>query len=374
MIYLDYSATTPVNKEILDSFNKACLEFPGNANSLHKLGINAQKLVDSATKQIKDILHLPNHEVIYTSSSSESNNLAIKGIALKYQNRGKHIITTKYEHSSVYGALNYLESLGFTISYVKTNNGIIDLDNLKELITDETILVVVSHVNSELGLKQPIEEIAKIVKKWPHCFFFADLTQSIGKVDVNLENIDLMTFSAHKIYGLKGISCLIKKENILLEPLIHGGKSTTVYRSGTPAHPLIASIAKALRLAYVDLDKRYEYVKKLNTYLQDKLKDYQGVYINSNENCIPHMLNISIVGVKAESFMHALAEEDIFVSTKSACSDEDSLSESVYDLTKDKERAKSSIRISLSYLTTKEELDKFLTVFAKCYNKLKMIK
>ncbi len=373
MIYLDYSATTPVNKEVLESFNKASLDFVGNANSLHKLGLNASKLIENATEQIKKILDIPEKEIVYTSSSSESNNLAIKGVALKYQKRCKHIITTNFEHSSVYGALDYLKTLGFEISYVPCDeSGLINIDELKKLIRDDTILVITNHINSELGLIQPVEEIGKFLKKETNCFYFVDLTQSVGKLKINLDNIDLATFSAHKIYGLKGISVLIKNKNVMLEPLIHGGKSTTEYRSGTPAHPLIASISKALRLACTNLEEKYQYVEELNNYLKENLKKYPDVYINSNEYCIPYVLNISVVGIKAETFMHALESYDVYVSTKSACSDEDALSESVLALTHDKERARSSIRISLSYLTTKEELDKFLDIFKKCYEQLKL--
>lgn len=373
MIYLDYSATTPVNTEVLDSFNKVCLDFIGNANSLHKLGINNLHLIESSTKQIKDLLSLNNHEVIYTSGSSESNNLAIKGVCLKYQNRGKHIITTHYEHSSVIEPIKYLESLGYEVSYVNSNQyGVVDLEDLKSLLRDDTILVSINAINSEVGIKQPVEEIGRILKDYPKCFYHVDLTQGIGKVNINLDNIDLISFSAHKIYGLKGIGCLIRKNSVLLEPLIHGGKSTSIYRSGTPVHPLIVSISKALRIALTTLDNHYEYVSKLNNYIKDKFKDMKDVYINSNEYCIPHILNISIRGIKSETFMHALEEYEVYVSTKTACSDEGSYSESVYDLTKDKELAASSIRISLSYLTKKEEVDRFIEVFNICYNKLKL--
>lgn len=346
----------------------------GNSNSLHKLGVNANKLVNSATKQIMDVLKLDAHEVIYTSGSSESNNLAIKGICLKYHNRGKHIITTHYEHSSIYGQLEYLKNLGFEISFVNSNEyGVIDINHLKNLIREDTILVSINAINSEIGIKQPIEEIGSILKSYPKCFYHVDLTQAIGKINVNFDNIDLASFSAHKIYGLKGIGCLIKKENILLEPLIHGGKSTTNYRSGTPAHPLIVSISKALRLACNDLDKKYEYVNNLNNYIKEKLTSKKDVYINSNEYCIPYILNISIKGIKSETFMHALEEYDIYVSTKTACSDEDGYSENVFDLTKDMDLAKSSIRISLSHLTTKEEIEKFIKIFNICYDKLKKV-
>lgn len=371
MIYLDYSATTPVNKEVLDSFNKTNIDFIGNSNSLHKLGVNINKLINSATNQIADLLHIKTTEIIYTSGSSEANNLALKGICLKYQNRGKHIITTKFEHSSVIEPLKFLETLGYEISYVKTNEyGLVDLIDLKSLLRKDTILVTINGVNSEIGIKQNIEEIGEFLKENSKCFFHVDITQMIGKVNINLENIDLASISAHKIYGLKGIGCLIKKENILLEPLIHGGKSTSEYRSGTPAHPLIVSFSKSLRLIMKDINRNYEYVLNLNEYLKEKFQKFENVYINSNDYSIPYILNISIKGVKSETFMHALEEYDVYVSTKTACSDIDSYSESVYELTKDLDLAKSSIRISLSHLTTKEELDKFLNVFEVCYNKL----
>jgi len=373
MIYLDYAATTPVNREVLESFNKANVEFVGNANSLHTLGVNANKLISSATKQIANILNVKENEIIYTSGSSEANNLAIKGICLKYQNRGKHIITTKFEHSSVYGPINYLESLGFEVSYVKTNeDGLVDINDLKNILRNDTILVSISGVNSEIGIKQNIEEIGKFLKENSKCFFHVDLTQMIGKVNIDLKNIDLASFSAHKIYGLKGIGCLIKKENVLLEPLINGGKSTTEFRSGTPAHPLIVSISKSLRLIMNDIDNNYNYVKELNNYLKNRLANYENVYINSNDYCIPHILNISIKGIKSETFMHALEKYEIYVSTKTACSDVDGYSEAVYNLTNDLDLAKSSIRISLSHLTTYEELDKFIEIFDICYKQLNL--
>ena len=215
MIYLDYSATTPVNPEVLDSFNKACLQFVGNPNSLHKLGTEARNLINEATKQIAEILNVKESEIIYTSCASESNNLAIKGIALKYKNRGNHIITTPLEHSSIYGPLNYLQEQGFEVDFVNlTKDGLVDIDHLKSLIKDTTILVTINSVNSELGIQQPIDEIGKILKNYPKCFFHVDMTQSVGKVPVFLNNVDLATFAAHKFYGLKGIGVLIKKKKL----------------------------------------------------------------------------------------------------------------------------------------------------------------
>lgn len=371
MVYLDYSATTQTNDEVLESFFKASKKYIGNPNSLHKLGIESNNIIEKASIQIADLLKVKPNEIIYTSGSSESNNLAIKGICQKYSNRGKHIITTSLEHSSIYGPINYLIDNGYKVDFVKLDsNGLVDLDDLEKLITDETILVTINAVNSEIGIKQPIEKIAKIVKKYPKCFFHSDMTQAIGKVDVDLTDIDLVSFSAHKFYGIKGIGVLIKNEKIEIEPLIHGGKSTTSYRSGTPTLPLIISISKALRLALENLNNKYNHVNELNKYLKDSLSKYEKVKINSNDSCIPHMLNISVLGVKPETLLHALEEHEIYISTQSACSVSNAVSKAVLALTNDQERAKSSVRISLSNLTTKEEINYFLEKFDIVYNKL----
>lgn len=369
MIYLDYSATTPVNEEVLNTYVNVCKQFVGNPNSLHKLGIDAKRLIDASTVQIADILKVKESEVIYTSGASEANNLAIKGICLKYKNRGCHIITTELEHSSVVAPISYLQKNGFEVDFVKLdNNGLVDLEDLKSLIRDDTILVSIASINSEVGVIQPITEIAKIVKQYPKCYFHSDMTQSIGKEKVDLTDVDLVSFSGQKFFGMKGIGCLIKKENIVIEPLIHGGKSTTIFRSGTPATPLIASLAKALRLSYEDFDNKISKVKELHDYLINELTKLD-VYINSNLFCIPNIVNISLKNIKSETMLHALEEEEIYISTQTACST-GNYSKAVYALTKDIEKSSRSIRISLSYLTTKEELDKFINVFKEKIERL----
>lgn len=375
MIYLDYSATTPVNKEVLESFNNASLNYPGNPNSLHKLGVEANSLINSATEQISSLLKVNRDEIIYTSGSSESNNLAIKGIVSRFSNRGKHIITTVLEHSSIIAPLNYLIDQGYEVDFVPLDsNGRVSILELKKLLRDDTILVTINAVNSELGIKQPIEEIGELLKAYPKCFFHVDMTQSIGKIDIKLDNIDLASFSAHKFFGLKGIGVLVKKNKIAIEPLIHGGKSTTIYRSGTPALPLIVSISKALRLALDDLNKKYNHVLELNKYLKDNLSTYESVFINSNDYSIPHILNISVVGVKPETMLHALEKEEIYISTQSACSSSSTESKAVMNITHDHDRASSSIRISISCLTTKEEVMRFMEVFDTCYKRLKNLR
>lgn len=373
MIYLDYSATTPVDKRVLSTFNKVCLEYPGNSNSLHKLGNESKELEDYATKRIGELLNLKNMDIIYTSGASESNNHVLKGIATKYQNRGKHIITTYLEHSSILSTLNYLSSQGFTIDYVKIkDDGLVDLDHLKQLLTTDTILVSICAVDSELGLRQPIEEISNIIKEYPKCFFHSDCTQALGKIDINFNLLDFASCSAHKIYGLKGIGLLIKKKNIMLDNLIHGGNSSTPYRSGTPALSLIVSTMKAIDLIMPNIKANYTYIAKLNISILNKLKQYPNISINSTNNSLPSTINISLKNIKPETFIHALDENDIFISTKSACSSTSTMSDSVYAVTKDRDKATHSLRITLSHLTTEEEINQFLNIFDICYKKLNL--
>lgn len=356
MTYLDYSATTPVNKEVLDSFVKITDLFIGNPNSLHQLGTKAKELIDEATKQIGFILNIDPSEIIYTSGASESNNTAIKGICFKYQNRGKKILTTNLEHSSTKETLEFLRKKGFIIEYISLDeNGNIKLDDLKNKLTKDTILVTINHVNSELGIKQNINEIGKIIHENSNAYFHVDMTQSIGKIKVSFTNIDLASFTAHKIYGLKGIGALYLKKGIVIDNLIHGGKSTSIYRSGTPSVALIASFAKALRLSYNDFDNKYNHVLELNNYLRNNL----NVIINSTKSSIPHILNISILNIKPETVLHALEEYDIYISTQSACAKGD-ISESVYAITNDLEKSKHSLRISISSLTTIDEINYFI--------------
>lgn len=372
MIYFDNSATTFVDKEVLETFNKVCINYPGNSNSLHSLGVKSKELEEYATNKISSLLNVKPSEIIYTSGASESNNTVLKGVAYKYKNRGNHIITSKLEHSSVIETCKYLEKQGFVIDYVKINeDGLIDLEDLKRLINDNTILVSVAAVDSELGIKQNIKEIAKIVRKYPKCYFHVDVTQAIGKINIDFSDIDFASMSAHKIFGMKGIGILIKKENIVIDNLIHGGKSTTVYRSGTPALPLICSYMKALEIIIPKIDTNYEYVKKLNIKIVEELKKYDHIHINSTNNSIPYIINFSIENIKPETFIHAMEEKEVYLSTKSACSTS-ALSESVNSLYHDTNIATHSIRISLSYKNTIEEVEKFIKIFADVYSKLSL--
>lgn len=375
MIYLDYCATTPVDKRVLSTFNKVCLDYPGNSNSLHKLGVESYELEEYATKSIRDMLGIVDKDIIYTSGASEANNQALKGICFKYKNRGKHIITTYLEHSSISNTVKFLSDNGFDVDYVKIDdNGLIDLDNLKRLIRDDTLLVSISYVDSELGIRQPIEEISNIIKNYPKCFFHVDCTQALGKIDIDFSLMHMASVSMHKIFGMKGIGMLIKDKNINITPLIHGGRSSTIYRGGTPPLPLIVSSMKAIDLIIHDIDFNYKYIGGLRDKVIAKLREYDKVKINSTDYSIPYVINISLDGIKPESFIHAMDIYDICISTKSACSDSNTMSDSVYAVVKDRNRASHSIRISFSYITKLEEVDRFLEVFDQCYNKLSFSK
>ncbi len=371
MIYLDYSATTPVSYDVLESYNKATRDYMGNANSIHSLGVKSKVLLNSATKQICELFNILEEELIYTSGATESNNMALKGVALAYQNRGKHIIVSKLEHPSIYSICNYLETLGFEISYVNNDSeGLIDFEDLKRLVREDTILVSLCAVNSEVGIRQPLKTLRQIIKKEnPNTLFHSDMTQAIGKVAVNMHDVDMASMSGHKIFGPKGIGFLYKNSKVNIVPLIHGSGKFNDLRSGTPPLPLIVALSKACRIALSDLEKKELSVKKLNDRICEELKNIEGIRINVTKYSIPHILNISFDNIRPETFIHAMEDDEIYLSTNTACSSGD-LSTSVMAIYNDKRRAMSTIRISLSYVTTNEEITKFLNLFKLRYKEL----
>jgi len=362
MIYLDYSATTPIDSRVLQCFAETSVNYPGNANSSHHLGEEAKRMIEEASDRILSYFGDSTREVIYTSGATEANNLAIKGIAFKKKNIGMHLITSAFEHPSVTACFGYLQSLGFEVDFVDTDaQGRVDLKSLKKLLRNDTILVSIAQVNSEIGIIQPIDQIGQLLHEYPYVTFHSDMTQAVGKIPVRIEHVDLISFTAHKIYGPIGIGCLIRKPNAILETLIHGGKSTTDYRSGTPAPAMIAAFSLALSYAKERLDRQYRHVFGLNQYLRERLAIEKKVVFNSLvESCIPHILNLSVLSLEADTLMKKLDDQGIIVSTQTACHTGGSRSESVYRLTGSDKRAKSSIRISLSHLTTRAELDELI--------------
>lgn len=372
MIYLDYSANTPVDKEVLDYFYDVSLKYYGNPNSVHKIGLEAKKIIDDSTNNIAKNLGVLPEEIIYTSGATESNNMVIKGICERYRNKGKHIILSSLEHNSIIASATYMQDKDFDVDLIPINDkGLVDVDELKKLIRDDTILVSVVAVDSEIGLVQPIEEIAKLLKNYPNVLFHTDATQAIGKVNIDFSNVDLISFTPHKFYGIPGIGVLVKKKDVNIVPIIHGGKSTTIYRSGTPTTALIASADKALDIALKNQKERYKHVEKLNKKIKEHLKSLSFIHINSTDYSVPFTINFSIKGVNSREFAKMLEDNEIYVSTKTSCCPENTPSKMVYALTKDKNLASTSLRVSISHLTTEKEIDEFLKVFDKCIKELK---
>ena len=371
MIYLDYSANTPVDARVLEQFCAVERRCIGNANSHHQAGSAAKAEIDAATIKIASLLGVQPAEIIYTSGASEANNFALKGLARLSRHTGRHIISTPLEHSSVSGTLTALQEQGYEIDLLDVKqDGTVDLEHLKDLLRPDTICVAVTLVDSELGVVQPVQEIAAILKAYPHCHLHVDATQAVGKIPVSFEGVDTMSLTAHKFYGLNGIGMLVKRRNLALEPLIHGGESTTIYRSGTPTVALASSLACALDLAVTDLPGRVGHVAKLNAELRAALSTYPLVRINSPDHAIPHVLNLSVQNVKGTVFQRELDAKGVCVSVKSACSSDGLPSRAVFAVSRDRRNALSSWRISLSHLTTEDEIKAFLQAFDVCYREL----
>ena len=371
MIYLDYSANTPADPAVLDAFCQAERRYIGNPNSTHPAGRAAQAEMARVTDSIAALLGVESEEIIYTSGASESNNLALKGIVQAARHVGRHIISTALEHSSVGGALSTLQQQGCEVDLVNVKrDGTVDLEHLRELLRQDTVLVSVCTADSELGTVQPVREIGAILKDYPNCRLHVDATQAVGKTELVLDGVDAMSIAPHKFYGLNGSGLLFKRKDLVIEPQIRGGGSTTPYRSGTPALGMAVSIEKALRLALENQAQRASHVRALNRLLRAELAKYPLVRFNSPESAVPHILNLSVGGVKGTVFQQALGERGVCVSVKSACSTEGTPSKAVYAVSRDRKNALASWRISLSHLTAETEAAEFLQIFDRCYKEL----
>ncbi len=370
MIYLDYAAHTPTDAAVAEAFLQASREFTANANSPYPPGRAAKARLQEAAAHIASLLNVNPEAVIFTSGASESNNLAIKGVAEKYRRYGKHIISTPLEHSSVNGPLAYLAQQGFEIDYCELKpDGTVDTSHLNSLLRADTILVSVCWVDSELGIVQPVRDIAAMLVGRPHCFFHTDATQAVGKIPVQLDGIGLASFAPHKFFGLCGSGVLIRGENVMIEPQIHGGISSTPFRSGTPALELAVAAEAALDIAVSELEARYQTVKALNTRLKAALQGLPYVRLNSTAASVPHIVNISVPGVRTDMIQESLAAQGIYVATRSACCAPGTVSRPVYALTHDKKAALSTLRISLGHLTREEDVDAFAQALTESIEK-----
>ncbi|MFD1349856.1 cysteine desulfurase family protein [Oceanobacillus caeni] len=375
MIYLDNSATTRPDPSVLESFNQVSTQYYGNPSSIHQFGGVAEKLLITAKKQAAELLQVDKEEIIFTSGGTEGNNIAIKGIALEHQNRGKHIITSEIEHPSIYEACEGLKKLGFEITYLPVDeHGIISLKDLKNAIREDTILISIMHVNNEIGSIQPIKEIGEIAKQYPKLFFHVDDVQGLGKVPLQLKEhgIDLCTYSGHKIHGLKGTGMLYVNRGTKLFPLFHGGSQELNIRSGTENLAGIVAMVKALRLIKEKEKNEGSKMYELQQYLIQEVKKIDGVTVNTPKNAAPHIVNISVPGVKPEVIIHMLGEQDIFISTKSACSSKLKDESKVLAACGFKaDRSTSALRISLSYDNTMEEIKTFIAELKRAINEFK---
>lgn len=367
MIYLDYAANTPCNPDVLNTYVEITQKYFANPNASYLLGYECANLIDVASTHIKD--HFKQEEIIYTSGASEANNLALKGIASRYKNRGKHIIIGALEHNSITAIAMTLVQNGYQVEVAPINmDGLIDLNKLNAMIRDDTILVSIAAVDSELGVVQPIDEIAKLCHQRSHCYYHCDASQAVGKVDLDYSNVDLLTITPHKFYGLNNIGALLKKQNVGLVAQIEGGNSTSMYRSGTPMTNAILAFDKAVeKLKEIN----QEIIQKHHQNLIEFFKSYPDIQMNSTKASCPHIINISIEGVLGNPMMEKLADHEIYVSTKSSCCPRNKPSKSIYALTKSKARANSSLRISLSHLTCDEEIEQFKQTFDQIYKEVK---
>lgn len=377
MIYLDNSATSIPEASVVASFTKVTQQFYANPASIHYLGGEVEQLHEQARNQAASLLEVTPDEIVFTSGGTEANNMAIKGIAFQYHNRGKHIITTEIEHASVYEACKSLETQGFSVTYLPVDgNGVVCVADVENAITDETILISVMHVNNEIGSVQPIAEIGKLAKKYPKLYFHVDAIQSIGKYPLQLANsgIDLCSFSGHKIRGLNGTGVLYIKSGLLLFPLFHGGSQEFSHRSGTENVAGNVAFVRALRLIKEKQALEQAHFITLEKELRSRLEQIASVVINSPKQAAPHIMNISVPGIKPEVMIHTLAEAGIIISTQSACSSKKFTESRVLKaIGVADEIAASGLRISLAYETTMQDINEFVTQLEKAIIQLKEV-
>lgn len=356
MIYLDYAANYPTKKEVLDELVKVESAFIGNANSVHEEGKKSKEYFSFCNEEIKRLLSLGEEkEIIYTSSATESNNLAIKGVIEAYSSFGNKVLVSELEHSSINGCLGYLKDKGIQVEFIKTkDNGLIDESDLKNKLTNNVILVVIGLVDGELGTVQDYKKISEIVSS-SSSHLLMDVTQGMMKVKIDFSYIELASFTPHKFGGLTGTGVLIKNKSTILTPLIHGGESSSIYRSGSIPLGLIASTYKAIELEKVHFDENQKIINELSTYLLSRLQEIKNIHINSFEN--KNIFNLSYKGKKGSYMVEYLSSKGICVSQKSACSIKNTPSKIVMAVHKNKELALSSFRVSISEYTKKEDID-----------------
>lgn len=377
-VYLDNNATTKMDNEVFEAMVPYLTEYYGNASSLHLFGKETNKAMNESRETIAKYLGAEPNEIIFTASGSESDNLAIRGIARAYKNRGKHIIASPIEHPAIKNTLKDLEDEGYEVTILHVDkNGMIDVEELKNAIKDETILITVMHANNEVGTFQPIEEIGKIAKE-NKIIFHVDAVQTMGKVDIKPKEIgiDLLSFSAHKFYGPKGVAALYWRNGVRFGKVLTGGGQEGKRRPGTSNVPGMVGMAKALEIAYRDMAEEFKKEEELRDYFESEvLKRIPEVVINAKEaKRLPGTSSITFKYLEGESILLSLSYKGIAVSSGSACSSDDlQASHVLLAMGIEPEFAHGTIRFGLGKYNTKEEIDYTLDVLVEVIEKLRAI-
>ncbi|MEJ7171097.1 cysteine desulfurase family protein [Staphylococcus capitis] len=375
MIYLDNAATTKADQDVIDSFVKVNQSLYFNPNSPHQAGLQAEQVLKQAKEEIDSALNL-NHlyHIVFTSGATESNNMALKGIAYRKRETANEIITSVLEHPSVLEVMRYLEEKqGFKLKYVDVkSDGKIDTEHLKSLMSDKVGLVTCMYVNNIMGQIQPIQDIVNILKDYPRAHLHVDAVQALGKVSMNLNDVDSLSLSGHKFNGLKGQGLLIIKNIQNIEPVVHGGGQEYGLRSGTVNLPMAVSMVKSIKLTMGRLDEASRKLNKMNQSVRTFLEEFRGVYINSPKDSAPQIINVSFPGVKGEVLVNAFSKHGVMISTTSACSSKrGKLNEVLLAMGVPDARIEGSIRISMGVHTTEEDIQRFKEVFEEVYEEVK---
>lgn len=367
-VYLDNSATTRCYPEVADIVTRVMLEDYGNPSSMHTKGMEAEKYLRNAKKIIANVLKVQEKEILFTSCGTESDNMALIGCAFANQRAGRHIITTMIEHPAILQTCAYLEDQGFQVTYLPVDEtGRIRLEDLKNAMTSQTILVSIMHTNNEIGSVQPIKEAGEMIKQInPNTLFHVDAVQGFGKFRIYPKkmNIDLLSVSGHKIHGPKGVGFLYVNEKVKMKPIIFGGGQQKGMRSGTENVPGIAGIAKATELIYQNFDEKVEHMYQLKEYFIQQVTQIEGIKINglTGRDSAAHVVSVSIQGIRSEVMLHALEEKGIYVSAGSACaSNHPAVSATLKAIGVEKQYLDSTIRFSFCDANTREEIDYTVT-------------
>ena len=361
---MDNAATTRPREEVIQVMDEVLRKDYGNPSAMYSMGLEAEKIIKKARDDISGTLKCARDEIIFTSGGTESNNLAIVGAALANKRRGMHIITTSYEHPSVANPMHALEDMGFEVTYLPVDNkGTVKQDFLEDSVREDTILVSIMHVNNEIGAMNPIGEIGKIIKnKNRDIIFHVDAVQSYGKelIRPNKEKIDLLSVSGHKIKGPKGVGFIYIRKGTKISPLMLGGGQQDGYRSGTENTPGIAGLSMACKMAYENLEKNRERMIRLRNYFIGEVSRMEGVTVNGpiEEGASPHIISMSVRNVRAEVLLHSLEDRGIYISAGSACSTHKrAASSTLLAIGTDKDLLESTVRVSLGFDTTGEDVE-----------------